>query len=99
MIDRVSKGSSPTLLDASKANELIDKVNALSNVQVVRGGNDSFLVSNSNSILQLQDFPEQESVIGGEPINATEHNFYVCINGVVQIKTFLLKKEEVDPSS
>ena len=90
MIQRVTKGSSPTLLDATKANELIDKVNALSNVQVVRGGNDTFVVSETNSILQLSEHTQEG---GGGEINAVHQNIYVCINGEIQLKTFLLKAE------
>lgn len=92
MIERVQVGSSPTLLDASKANQLIDKVNALSNMNIIRGGNDAFYVSDSNSVLSLSNHSQAVETAGGS-IDATELDVWICINGVAVERTFLLKPE------
>ena len=44
-ITRVTKGQRPTLLEASKANELIDKINALSNITIESGDQDIVYVN------------------------------------------------------
>ena len=81
-LDRLQKGQSPTLLDTEKGNELIDKVNALSSMKVVRGGSDKFDVSSSNSVLTLQEMPEGI----GEEIE-----LWVCHNNEAKKLTFYVK--------
>ena len=89
MIEEVQKGETPTLLEADKANELIKAINALTNMRIERGGTLDFIqISENNSILTLQDFPQVQGQITGNTINA-----YVCINGVA-----VLKKIFVDES-
>lgn len=46
-IDRVKKGERPTLLEASKANQLIDAINALQNVTIEKADQDIVFVSSS----------------------------------------------------
>jgi hypothetical protein len=60
-IENVQKGKRPTLLEADKANEVIDHVNSLSGTVVVRGGDaDKFIFGKEKTTLQLQDFPSQD---------------------------------------
>lgn len=46
-IARVTKGERPTLLEASKANELIDKINSLSNITIQKSNQDEVFVSSN----------------------------------------------------
>jgi hypothetical protein len=81
-LDRLQKGKAPTLLNTEKGNELIDKVNALSSMKVVRGSSDKFDVSSSNSVLTLQEMPEGI----GEEIE-----LWVCVDNVPKKLTFYVK--------
>lgn len=94
MIRKVQKGKTPTLLEAKKANELIDAINAIHNMEVVREGNiDKFEASSTNSILTLSAFPPS---VGGGNIDGFEEldGVYLCINGVAKQRTILVKKIE-----
>jgi hypothetical protein len=87
MIEEVQKGETPTLLEAEKANELIKTINALTNMEIVRSGfSDSLVVSETNSILNLQDFPEG----GGAEITGDTYDIWVCVNGVATQKKFYI---------
>lgn len=46
-IDRVTKGERPTLLEATKANEVIDTINALQNVTIEKADQDAVYVTSS----------------------------------------------------
>lgn len=46
-IQKLKKGSRPTLLETSKGNELIDHINALQNVTIQKGSKDEVLVTNN----------------------------------------------------
>jgi|13_taG_2_1085334.scaffolds.fasta_scaffold06333_2 hypothetical protein len=94
MIKKVQKGKSPTLLEAKKANELINVINALQNMEVKREGYiDKFEVSSNNSILTLSVFPQSQS--GGNLDGFEElDGVYLCINGVAKQRTILVKEEE-----
>lgn len=94
MIRKVQKGKTPTLLEANKANELIDAINAIHNMEVVREGNiDKFEASNTNSILTLSEFP-QGGGGGGNLDGYEEVDSYVCINGVAELRSILVKEIE-----
>ena len=85
-IPRVVKGQAPTLLEAEKANQIIDAVNALKNMKVVRSGEeDKFTVSSSNCILSLA---EQE----GGSLDASSVEMWVCINGTAVKKKFFIEE-------
>ena len=81
MIKKLQSGKTPTLLDTSKGNEVIDKVNALSSMKVVRGSSDNFTISSSNSVLTLQEMPKHI----GEEIE-----LWVCINNQAKKLKFLV---------
>lgn len=93
MIRKVQKGKTPTLLEANKANELIDAINAIKNMEVVREGNiDKFEASNTNSILTLSEFPQgggSGSIDGYDEVAS-----YVCVNGEAELRYILVKKIE-----
>lgn len=92
MIEEVQKGETPTLLEADKANELIKAINALTSMEIVRGANSDYLeVSETNSILNLQDFPEGSS--GGE-ITGDTYEMYVCVNGFPEKRKFYIETPE-----
>ena len=90
MIQKVTKGQSPTLLDAEKANELIEAVNALQNMRVVRGGTDYFSSSNTSCVLTLSEHTEQSEQEGGS-IDAEIVEMWVCVNGTAVKKKFYVE--------
>jgi hypothetical protein len=62
MINKLTKGQRPTLLEADKGNELIDHINSLSQMDVKRGADtDKFVFGKNKSTLHLQDFPQNQS--------------------------------------
>nr|BAR32845.1 hypothetical protein [uncultured Mediterranean phage uvMED] len=83
MINKLQKGQSPTLVDTDKGNEIIENINALSSMKVVRGGSDSFEVSKSNSVLTLQETP---SNIG------EELKLWICHDNEAKEVTFYVKE-------
>ena len=90
MIQKVQKGQTPTLLDADKANEIIESINAIQNMRVVRGGSDYFSSSKTSCVLTLSNHTEESEQEGGS-LDANEVNMWVCINGTAQLKTFYIK--------
>ena len=84
MINKLQKGQSPTLIDTEKGNEIIDNINALSSMKIVRGGSDSFQVSSSNSVLTLE---ENKSNGSGE-----ELKLWICHNNEAKEVTFYVKE-------
>jgi len=53
-IERVRKGEAPTLLEAKKANEVIDKVNALQNIEIKYGEHNAVIYGEYGIIMQLE---------------------------------------------
>lgn len=53
-IAKVAKGKQPTLLSTDKANELIDIINALINLQVAPAGCGQLNIAKGSAILNLQ---------------------------------------------
>lgn len=91
IIRKVQKGKTPTLLEADKANELIEKINALLNMEVVRQGDtDKFEVSSTNSLLTLS---EHNKSTGGADLDGwdTLENVYFCIDGEASPRHILVK--------
>ena len=85
MIKKLQTGQTPTLLNTDKGNELINKINALSHMDIVRGSSDTFQVSSTNSVLTLQEMPDGI----GEEIE-----LWVCHNNVPKLLTFYVKDLE-----
>lgn len=93
MIKKVQKGKTPTLLEADKANELINFINSLINMEVQRGGDvDKFEATSHNSILTLSDHPN--STGGGADLDGWEtlEDVYFCIDGEASPRNILVKK-------
>ena len=55
-IERLVKGATPTLLEAVKGNELIDRVNALANITIKAGTKDE-VVYGSDGLAITYKFP------------------------------------------
>ena len=55
MIDPVTKGSTPTLLDAEKANEVITAINLLLKTKIQRGHQDQFHLASDGATITLAD--------------------------------------------
>ena len=84
-IERVVKGERPTLLEAHKANELIDAINALINISIEEAEDNedpSVIISDRNTIIKIKK--------GGGNIDANTLQAYVCVNGVAELKLFML---------
>ena len=89
-IPNVQKGSSPTFLTTEFANKLIDKVNALGNIQITRGSFDSVAMGTDSVIITLRESPELDESTVEDTLNGTQSvAMYVCINGTATIKNIL----------
>ena len=91
LIPNVQKGGSPTLLNADLANQLIDKVNALTNIKITRSSFDAVVIGSDGIIITLRETPEQDdSTVGGDTLNGTQSvPMFVCVNGTATIKNIL----------
>ena len=92
MIKKLQKGSAPSLLDTNKGNEIIDAINALSNISIKRGASDSFHASDSNAIITLTEHPSSSQ--SGEEID-----LYICLNEEAKIATFYIKEIKDIPAT
>ena len=79
-------------MEADKANELINYINSLINMEVQRGGDvDKFEATSNNSILTLSDHPNST---GGSDLGDWEEleDVYFCINGRAELRNILVKQ-------
>ena len=90
-IANLLRGSAPTLLNTEKANELINCVNALQNIQVVEGNETRVDVGQDGIIIQVRIPPKEEppkvQVVGVPPIVVKEsslNTFEVFLEGYTQ---------------
>lgn len=75
----------PTLLSASKANQLIDAINSLQNIKIEYGPNFKAKYG-SNGVILTIPYPQITGGIGGEE----EFEMFVCVNGEAVKKTFIV---------
>lgn len=72
-IERVKKGSSPTLLDASKANEVINSINSIANMTVERGEEEKFVFGLESSTLVIKERTDgEENELSGILVDGVE---------------------------
>lgn len=83
-IPNVTKGSAPSLLDTELANKLINKVNALTNIQVTRSSYDAVVIGSDGITITLKE--PNEVVQASGDINADTIYMWVCINGDAVLK-------------
>lgn len=88
LIDNLVAGESPTLLSASKANELVDALNALQNITIQYGENFEATYGSNGVVLTI---PRVEQVAATSEIDAEELVLNVCIDGENIEKTFYVK--------
>lgn len=87
-IAQLVAGETPSLLSASKANELVDALNALQNINIQYG--EYFSASyGSNGVILTIPTP---NISTGSDIDAEELILNVCIDGENIEKTFYVKK-------
>jgi hypothetical protein len=95
-IDLLRKNMTPSLLDTKKGNELINAINALNSIEIIRKGTkDKIEYSENNVYLKLRAIPE-EGGGGGNVDNFEEMDVLFCIDGEAKTKTILVKKEEAE---
>jgi hypothetical protein len=83
-INNVFPGMTPTLLSASKANQLIDAINSLQNIKIEYGPNFKAKYG-ANGVILTIPYPDGSGGLGSE-----ELEMYVCINGEAVKRTFVL---------
>lgn len=90
-IANLIRGSRPTLLDAEKANELINCVNALQNIQVVEGNETRVEVGQNGIMIQVRvpkkEKPPKVQFVGVPPIIVKEsqlNTYEVFLEGYTQ---------------
>lgn len=87
-IAQLVAGETPSLLSASKANELVDAINALQNIIIQYG--EYFSASyGSNGVILTIPIPD---ISTGSEIDAEELTLSVCVDGENIEKTFYVKK-------
>lgn len=90
-IDLLRKNMTPSLLDTKKGNELINAINALNSIEIIRKGTkDEIEYSENNVYLKLRAMPEGG---GGNVDDFEEMDVLFCIDGEAKTKTILVKKE------
>ena len=80
-IARVVKGETPTLLETEKANELIDRLNALGAIEI-RQGTKNEVIYAGDRVVMTYKFP---------PDGWTFKNVVVCEEGEEKTYTFLVQ--------
>jgi hypothetical protein len=91
-IDLLRKNMTPSLLDTKKGNELINAINALNSIEIIRKGTkDEIEYSENNVYLKLRAMPEGGG--GGNVDDFEEMDVLFCIDGEAKTKTILVKKE------
>lgn len=90
-IDLLRKNMTPSLLDTKKGNELINAINALNSIEIIRKGTkDEIEYSENNVYLKLRAMSEGG---GGNVDDFEEMDVLFCIDGEAKTKTILVKKE------
>tara|TARA_A200000159_G_scaffold4938_1_gene4617 strand:- start:2385 stop:2729 length:345 start_codon:yes stop_codon:yes gene_type:complete len=91
-IKRVAKGQTPTLLEADKANELIDAINMLLNIQVyVKPDGAPEVIYGDNAVkIVVPTF---------DPTTIPKTPLTYCSNGVTKTKLFLNPIEESEQNN
>lgn len=90
-IREVVKGATPTLLQASKANELIKAVNSLLNI-TINYSTDFDVNYGSNGVNITIPEPEEQTIIQGG-VAGESYGLWVCENGYPVYKQFLIADE------
>ena len=80
-IDKLEKGARPTLLEAEKGNELIDRLNALGNMTVKTGTKNEVLYAGDSLVFTVKFPPD------GFQLKEVE----ICENGTAEKYLFLVK--------
>lgn len=103
MIKPLVKGETPTLLETDKGNELINVINALQNMQVVRGSSDNFQIGYNNAVLTIlardeDGSIEEEDQDEDDSGNDNDHThtvntiqLWICENGTSVQKNFVIQ--------
>ena len=69
-IDRVKKGERPTLLEATKANEVIDAINALQNMTIEKADQDAVYVTSSGVKIYYEGGDGGSGSVNGTGVDA-----------------------------
>ena len=90
-IANLLRGSAPTLLDTEKANELINCVNSLQNIQIIEGNETRVDVGQNGIIIQVRmpkkEKPPKVQFVGVPPIIVKEkslNTYEVFLEGYTQ---------------
>ena len=83
-IERLVVGETPTLLEADKGNELIDRLNALANIEIEPGETDEILWG-EDSVKIIYKFP---------PDGWEEKVVTLCVEGEEEEFTFIVREGE-----
>lgn len=90
-IKEVVKGSTPTLLEASKANEVIKALNSLLNI-TIEYSTDFDVTYGSNGVSITIPEPEEQTEVTQE-LAGDSYGLWVCENGIPVYKQFLISNE------
>ena len=82
-IDLLVQGTTPSLVNTDKGNEVIQKLNSLLNIKLIEGDVNSISNSDEDVVITLKEFG---AIQGFEEIDV-----FLCVNGNAQLKTILAK--------
>ncbi len=87
-IDLLVQGTTPSLVNTDKGNEVIQKLNSLLNIRLIEGEEYAISYSDENVVITLKGSEDSGSIEGYEEIDV-----FLCVNGTAQLKTILVKSE------
>lgn len=92
-IKKVQKGQTPTLLETQKANELIDKLNALSVIEVIESDKYLATVGSSKVVIEIKAPPPPAPPAPPpfSPKSLDTITLKACIDGEVKEVTFYVE--------
>ena len=85
-IELLVQGTTPSLVNTQKGNEVIQKLNSLLNIRLIEGEEYAISYSDENVVITLKSSEDSGSIQGFEEIDV-----FLCVNGNAQLKTILAK--------
>ena len=86
-IDLLVQGTTPSLVNTEKGNEVIQKLNSLLNIRLEEGNENEISYSENNVVITLKETEGSQGELNGY----SEMPVFLCVNGTAQLKTILVK--------
>ena len=83
-IELLVQGRIPSLVNADRGNEVIQKLNSLLNIRLIEGDSNEISYSENDVVITLKES-------SGDLAAYSEMSVFICVNGTAQLKTILIK--------